>query len=61
LLNFSPEPAELAFSLPESFSALSEAASLEDLFNGESVTLEAADGSLKVAVPGYGVRILADV
>jgi cyclomaltodextrinase len=61
LLNFSPEPAELAFSLPESFSALSEAASLEDLFNGENVTLEAADGSLKVAVPGYGVRILADI
>jgi glycosidase len=61
LLNFGPEPAELAFSLPESFSALSEAASLEDLFNGEGVTLEAADGSLKVAVPGYGVRILADV
>jgi cyclomaltodextrinase len=59
LLNFNPEPTELAFSLPESFSALSEVATLEDLFNGERVTVGATDGSMKVAIPGYGVRILA--
>ena len=58
LLNFNAEPTELEFSLPESFSALSKATTLEDLFNGEHVTVAAANGSMRVTISGYGVRIL---
>src|SRR5215216_3019264 len=41
LLNFSSEPTELAFSLPEGFSALAVAAPLQDLLNGEQVAVRA--------------------
>lgn len=58
LLNFSSEPAELTFSLPDGFSALSAPAALQDLLNDERVAVGAGDG-LKVTVPGYGVRLLA--
>jgi cyclomaltodextrinase / maltogenic alpha-amylase / neopullulanase len=58
LLNFSSEPAQVAVSLPERFAALAGQAALQDLLNGERVAVGAGDG-LKLAVPGYGVRILA--
>jgi cyclomaltodextrinase / maltogenic alpha-amylase / neopullulanase len=60
LLNFSPEPTELAFSLPEGFSVLAGAATLQDLLNGEQVAVRAGDG-WKVALSAYGVRILITV
>src|SRR5215216_1327636 len=58
LLNFSPEPAELSFSLPEGFSALAGSTALQDLLSGERVTMAATGDAFRVAVPGYGVRLL---
>ena len=58
VLNFNEEPTELAFSLPEGFEALSSKAALKDLLSGESVPVEKTGDGLKVAVPGYDVRLL---
>lgn len=59
LLNFTEQPADLAFSLPEEFNALLEKPTLKDMLTGESVTLQKAKAGYKLAVPGYGVRILS--
>jgi cyclomaltodextrinase / maltogenic alpha-amylase / neopullulanase len=58
LLNFSEDPTELAFSLPENFSALA-GGTLNDLWSGERVAVSTKNGLQKVSVPGYGVRLLA--
>lgn len=58
LLNFSEEPAELEFSLPEEFSALSKSGTLQDLLSSEPVRVGAGRNS-KVSMPGFGVRILS--
>jgi cyclomaltodextrinase len=58
LLNFSEEPTELVFSLPENFSAVA-ASTLNDLLTGERVAVSTRNGLQKVSVPGYGVRLLA--
>jgi cyclomaltodextrinase / maltogenic alpha-amylase / neopullulanase len=58
LLNFNAEPTEIAFTLPEGFAALAGTANLQDLLSGESVAVEKTSDGLKVAVPGYSVRIL---
>ena len=60
LLNFTEEPRELAFSLPEGFTALTEKSTLKDLLSGEDVALEKAETGFKVNVSGCGVRILAN-
>jgi hypothetical protein len=59
LLNFTEQPADLAFSLPEGFNTLTDKPVLQDLLTGESVALEKANAGYKVNVPGYGVRILS--
>lgn len=59
LLNFSAEPTEMAFSLPEDFSDLSGSGTLQDLLSGERVDSTGTADGLKVAVPGYGIRLLA--
>jgi pullulanase/glycogen debranching enzyme len=57
LLNFNSEPTEVATTLPEGFSTLADKTNLRDLFTGESVVVGAGNDK-KVALPGYGVRIL---
>ena len=57
LLNFSPEPAEVTMSVPESFSSLTDAATLQDILNNERVAV-GGRGGLKVTLLRYGVRLL---
>jgi cyclomaltodextrinase len=58
LLNFSEEPAEFGFDVPEEFSALSGEGSLYDLLTEENVT--AFDGGrMRIAVPALTARVLA--
>ena len=58
LLNFSEEPAELEFDLPEEFKSL-EQSSLYDLLSEESVPAMAS-GRMRVSVPGQTARVLAE-
>jgi cyclomaltodextrinase / maltogenic alpha-amylase / neopullulanase len=57
LLNFTADPAELTFTLPEEFSSLADVGTLRDLLTGEPLVLTDADG-LNVTIPGFGVLIL---
>jgi hypothetical protein len=57
LLNFSEEPAEFKFDIPEQFSALSGEGSLYDVLHEESVpALE--DGRMHISVPASTARVL---
>ena len=60
LLNFNEQPTKLRFSLPEGFAALQGKTALKDLLSDESVTVEQNGAVWKVAMPGYGVRLLTD-
>jgi glycosidase len=59
LLNFSEEPAEIVFDLPEQFAALAQGGVLYDLLNDETVSISAS-GRQTVSVPGWTARILAN-
>jgi cyclomaltodextrinase / maltogenic alpha-amylase / neopullulanase len=59
LLNFSEEPAEFEFDLPEELSALSQSGNLYDLLAEESVPATAG-GRMQISVPGLTARILAE-
>jgi cyclomaltodextrinase / maltogenic alpha-amylase / neopullulanase len=56
LLNFSEEPAEFSFDIPEQFSSLS-ASSLFDLLTEEDVPVS-GDDRMQISVPGQTARIL---
>ena len=58
LLNFSEEPAEFKFDLPEEFSTLARN-SLYDLLSGDSVKAMAGE-RMMVSVPALTVRLLAE-
>jgi cyclomaltodextrinase / maltogenic alpha-amylase / neopullulanase len=59
LLNFSEEPAEFRFDLPEEFSALASVDNLYDLLSEENVPATAR-GRMQIAVPGSTARVLAE-
>jgi glycosidase len=59
LLNFSEEPAEIGFDLPEEFSGLARRGSLIDLLNEERVPV-AGRGRIRVTLPGLSARILGE-
>lgn len=59
LLNFSEEPTELAFSLPEDFEFMAGNSTLNDLLSGESVAMKKGGEGWNVMLPGFGVRILS--
>jgi cyclomaltodextrinase / maltogenic alpha-amylase / neopullulanase len=59
LLNFTEEPTELSFSLPEGFDALAGKSTFKDLLSGESIAIEKTGDEWKVSLPGYGVRLLS--
>jgi cyclomaltodextrinase / maltogenic alpha-amylase / neopullulanase len=58
LLNFSEEPAEFKFDVPEQFSDLS-GTNLYDLLAEESI-LAIAGGRMKISVPGLTARVLSE-
>jgi cyclomaltodextrinase / maltogenic alpha-amylase / neopullulanase len=58
LLNFSEEPAEFNFDLPEEFSALSNRDTLYDLLAEEEVSVSSG-GRMKISVPAQTARVLA--
>jgi glycosidase len=58
LLNFSEEPAEFKFDIPEQFSALS-GDNLYDLLAEESIPA-IAGGRMRISVPGLTARVLAE-
>ena len=60
LLNFSEDPAELRFSLPDSFETMAGKSTLNDLLSGESVAMKKAGKGWQVAVPAYSVRLLVE-
>lgn len=60
LLNFTEEPAELTFTLPDGFESLARQSALKDLMTGEDVAMQkAGDGEMAASVPAFGVRILS--
>ena len=58
LLNFSEQPADLKFSLPEVFASLAKTGGLQDLLTGEKVAVGTGDVHT-VSIPGFGVRLLS--
>jgi cyclomaltodextrinase / maltogenic alpha-amylase / neopullulanase len=59
LLNFSDEPAEFQFEVPEDFSSLAGRDTLYDLLAEEEVSV-AAGGRLRISVPAQTARVLAE-
>ena len=59
LLNFSAEPAEIEFDVPEEFQALARRGALYDLLAGETTPVSGR-GSMRVSVPGMTARVLAE-
>jgi cyclomaltodextrinase / maltogenic alpha-amylase / neopullulanase len=57
LLNFSEEPTELKFPMPEEFSSLA-GSQWKDLLSGEAVTLEADGAFKKLSMSPHSVRLL---
>ena len=58
LLNFTEEPAELEFELPEEFRALAQPGRFRDLLSGEQVRA-AGEDMLRIPVPRFTARLLA--
>ena len=58
LLNFSEEPAQIRFDVPEQFGSISTSDNLDDLLAEESLPA-IEDGRIRVSVPAWTARILA--
>jgi glycosidase len=58
LLNFGETPIDFKFSVPDEFSAFAQNSRLQDILTDEHISLRRAGEFFKVAIPGYGVRLL---
>ena len=59
LLNFSEEPAEFQFDVPEEFSTLANRGTMFDLLAEEEVSVTAG-GRMRISVPAQTARVLAE-
>ena len=59
LLNFSEEPAEFQFDVPEEFSTLANRGTMFDLLEAEEVSVTAG-GRMRISVPAQTARVLAE-